>query len=49
MITHTYFLVLQVPDLQLAIFAYFDQYFLQEIRFINNIDYYEVIHLPQES
>ena len=36
---------LQVPDLLLAIFAYFDQYlvrfFLREIRYIKNIGYYE--------
>ena len=44
---------LQVPDLQLAIFAYFNQYlvrfFLQEIRFIKNIGYYEVIHIPHNN
>ncbi len=36
---------LEVPVLWIAIFAYFDQYlvifFLQEIRFIKNIAYYE--------
>ena len=44
---------LQVPDLHLAIFAYFDQYlvrfFLQELRFIKNIGYHEVIHLPHNN
>ena len=47
MIIHTYFFFagigLQVPDLKLAIFAYFDQYLVSFFygKFIKNIGYYE--------
>ena len=46
----------RTPGLEVAILVYFDQYlviylifFLKEIRFIKNIGYYEVIHLPHNN
>ena len=55
--THIFFgfggLGLQVPALQVAIFAYFDYYLvrffiLKEIRSIKNIGYYEISNLPHK-